>query len=346
MTSASDLRPDQDLMFGATPQDPEQRQGVSFWISNDDPDQGLCFPRIGIEAIGREWDRPRHLFQAAWPDGRVLSAAGAEVREIPTDDRTDVLRAGPLTVRCVEPFRRWAVDYRGPAIDSTVGDQVGRRVNRDHTAPVEFHMEATMAVPAWIQGSLDSTARDELADGSRTADYMGTIGGIRFEQLFRGAGTLRIGSGSEDVFSCTGLRVFRQGARNTDGFAGHVWQSALFRSGRAFGYIAYPPGPDGLPGYAEGFTREPGADLMPVDVVEAPWMTRFTPHGGDVSFTLSSPSGVEHIRATTFASFVHRTVPGLDFPPVHQGVARYEWDGEVAYGMVERSYPDERITWS
>ena len=31
------------------------------------------------------------------------------------------------------------------------------------------------------------------------------------------------------------------------------------------------------------------------------------------------------------------------FPAVHQGGARYRWDGEEAVGMIERSYPLDRI---
>jgi hypothetical protein len=28
---------------------------------------------------------------------------------------------------------------------------------------------------------------------------------------------------------------------------------------------------------------------------------------------------------------------GVAFPPVQQGIARYRWDGEDTYGMIERS---------
>ena len=50
-----------------------------------------------------------------------------------------------------------------------------------------------------------------------------------------------------------GLRIRRQGVRRLEGFWGHCWQSALFPSGRAFGYIAYPPRPDGQPTFNEGY---------------------------------------------------------------------------------------------
>ena len=58
---------------------------------------------------------------------------------------------------------------------------------------------------------------------------------------------------AEHTFTGSGLRIRRQGVRRLDGFWGHCWQSALFPSGKAFGYIAYPPRPDGEPTFNEGY---------------------------------------------------------------------------------------------
>jgi hypothetical protein len=78
------LRPEQDYVFGAAPADPEMRQGVSLWISNDDPEQGVGFPRLGLEAVASEWEQPGYSFQAAWPDGASSSWAGPANRARPT----------------------------------------------------------------------------------------------------------------------------------------------------------------------------------------------------------------------------------------------------------------------
>ena len=45
-------------------------------------------------------------------------------------------------------------------------------------------------------------------------------------------------------------------------FRGHAWQSALFPSGRAFGYIVYPEREDGLPTYNEGYVFEGDGDYQ------------------------------------------------------------------------------------
>ena len=62
-------------------------------------------------------------------------------------------------------------------------------------------------------------------------------------------------------------------------FRGHAWQSAVFPSGRAFGYIVYPPRDDGKPTYNEGYLFEGDGELIPAWVVDAPWLRRLQPHG-------------------------------------------------------------------
>jgi hypothetical protein len=214
------LGPEQDHVFGAAPEDPEMRQGLSMWISNDDPDAGVGFPRIGLEALAAEWDRPGYSFQAGWPDGRVVISGGAGEPRPPEgpDGRSAVMAAGPLVMRCVEPFRRWTADYEGTALDTTVADQAARTVDRSRTVDVAFHVEAEMAVPPWIQGTMGDAAKEMMSGDTTEASFMG---GWRFEQLFRGSGSFRVGSEREQTFSCTGLRIFRQGVRDTSGFWGH-----------------------------------------------------------------------------------------------------------------------------
>src|SRR4030095_12072058 len=74
--------------------------------------------------------------------------------------------------------------------------------------------------------------------------------------------------------ACSGLRSRRQGVRRLAGFWGHCWQSAVFPSGKAFGYIAYPPRPDGEPTFNEGYLFTGEGALIPARAVQAPWLTR------------------------------------------------------------------------
>lgn len=336
------LQPEQDYAFGARPENPDMRQGMSLWISNDDPDPGFGFPRLGLEAVSSEWDKPGFSFQAGWPDGRVLVFGGSGEPRAPEgpDGYSTVLGAWPFEMRCIEPFRHWTADYRGNAVDTTVQDQVDGTVDRSNIVDVTLHLEAHMAVPPWIQGTMGEAARQALTGDTVEAQFMG---GWRFEQLFRGEGSFRVGTEPEQTFSCTGLRIFRQGVRDTTGFWGHCWQSALFPSGRAFGYIAYPPRGGGPATYAECYLFEGEGELIPATLVDAPWMTTFVPHGGAVPCVLESELGTTKIEGETFLGVIHRHIP--DFPPLHQGGVKYTWDGEDTYGMIERSYPSDEMSW-
>ena len=70
------LQPEQDYVFGARPDDPDMRQGLSMWISNNEP--GVGFPRIGLEAVASEWDTPGYSVQVAFPDGPCSSRVAKE----------------------------------------------------------------------------------------------------------------------------------------------------------------------------------------------------------------------------------------------------------------------------
>jgi hypothetical protein len=335
------LEPDQDYAFGQAPDNPDMRQGMSIWVSNDDPEQGFGFPRLGLEALSSEWDRPGYSFQAGWPDGRVLISGGSGEPRQPEGPAgySKVMGAGPFEMRCVDPFRRWTASYHGEALDTTVDDQWNGTVDRSRTVDVELHIEMEMAVPPWIQGTMGDAAKELMSSDSVEAAFMG---GWRFEQLFRGTGSFRVGSEAEQSFRCTGLRIFRQGVRDTTGFWGHCWQSALFPSGKAFGYIAYPPETGGPPTYAECYLYEGDGELIPATLIDAPWMTTFVPHGGDVPCSFESELGTTKIEGETFLSVIHRHIP--DFPPLAQGGVKYRWDGEEAYGMIERSYPADKMS--
>ena len=155
------LEPEQDYVFGQAPDNPDMRQGMSIWVSNDDPEQGFGFPRLGLEALASEWDRPGYSFQAGWPDGRVLISGGSGEPRKPEGPAgySKVMGAGPFEMRCVDPFRRWTASYIGEALDTTVDDQWNGTVDRSRTVDVELHIEMEMAVPPWIQGTMGEAAK-------------------------------------------------------------------------------------------------------------------------------------------------------------------------------------------
>ncbi|MFC8519664.1 hypothetical protein [Streptomyces sp. NPDC057257] len=330
-----------EQVFAERPENPEMRDSASMWISDDRGELGI--PRVAVEAVASDWDN--HLLQLniAFPDGRVyrLRDSGRSHSPLDADGRPTVLGTGPLAFRCVEPFRTWIADFRGTAAQSSTRALIAGEPDGPHV-DVEFHIEATMAVPPWIQGALLPEARERLEN----SEEGGLMGGPRYEQLFRAKGSLRVGD-EEHGFTGSGLRIRRQGVRDLTEFRGHCWQSALFPSGRAFGYIAYPPRDDGQPTFNEGFLYEGDGPLVPARVVEAPWLGKLQPTGEDVSVVFESELGrtrVEGVTAVSTFDVVHRpTMP--NFPVLYQGGVRYRWDGEETYGMLERSTMRDKIVW-
>ena len=305
-----------------------------MWLWDDEGRFG--FPRIGIEAEGRTWTTSfRTAFCLAEPDGRLLLVNG-EHPPLPVADgagRPRVLGAGPLRFECVEPFRHWRLAFDGPVASLDVEAHLRGGVARvgledGHTVvPVHLHLDAHAEAPPWFQGSHDPEGQF-------------VVGEHRFEQLCSVSGELEV-AGTKRPFTGGALRVHRKGGDRNDygAFLGHNWQSARFPSGRAFGFIHYRPRPDGTPVYREGWLLD-GGEVQPARVDATPWMTDTRATGEDVSFILRTATDEVRIGGTTFVSSLRPPRPvgdGRSFPLLQSGIARYRWDDEEAYGMIERS---------
>lgn len=337
-----DLDASRDYVFAKRPDEPEMRDAVNMWVSDDRGVLGL--PRIAVEALASKWDSHDLSLNVAFPNGRVLSARGSGKSHAPhgPDGKPTILGTGALEFRCIEPFRLWTASFNGTAAEMTTQDQMkGALPGQGSAVEVEFHIDARMAVPPWIQGQMSVTAAAQLKSGVE-GNFMG---GDRFEQLFRAQGTLRIGT-EVHTFSGSGLRIKRQGIRKIEGFWGHCWQSALFPSGRGFGFIAYPPRPDGSASYNEGYIFEGDGALIPAHVVHAPWLTKLQARDQDVTVVLESEQGRTTIEGETLVSTFAMGRPEMppDFPVLQQAGARYRWNGEETYGMIERSSRKDKIT--
>ena len=117
--------------------------------------------------------------------------------------------------------------------------------------------------------------------------------------------------------------------------------------------MTFPPRRDGSPSYAEAFMFD-GERMHPARIVDVRWLTAIEPDGGDASAifrqrnSAPSPSAAAPMAPPTPCKVATRCSvgPAKGEPnPVtfHQGGAQYTWDGESAYGMIERSLPDDQI---
>jgi hypothetical protein len=320
------------------PAAPNMRDSASLWIM--DEAGALAFPRVTIDAIGSRWDRPCVQLNLALADGRALRVWDEFPRHSPigTGGKASILGAGPLRFRCVEPFRRWLVEFEGTAEQSTTASQMagqtgGKRVK------LAFRFEALMAAPPWLMGGM-TTEGARLLKSSIEGELMG---GLRYEQLCRITGDVDI-AGEQHRIQGTGMRVRRQGVRNMAAATGHCQHSALFPSGRAMGAIAFASMADGAPSFNEGFVINEGAKVVPARIAQAPWMTRLVANDEDVPLVLASGDSTIRIAGRTLlCTFDHHLFEMADSAVLQQCAVRYEWDGEETIGLMERCTLKQRI---
>ena len=336
-TMTNGLAPEHDYFFPQRPDNPDMRESTSIWMFEENGAFG--FPRIGIEGEAHSWDNRQYQANFALGDNRVMhdTGRGPVPSPIGPDGKASVFGAGPLTFRCIEPFRRWQVSYRGTAHLGSLAEQIAGTLPDKPRVPVSLDAELTMVTPAWVQDySPDKIAAMTKAQ-QEDAQNMGI--GWRLEHLFRGNGTLTVDGASRE-FRCLGSRIKRQSVRPLDAFRGHCWQSAVFPDGRAFGYIAYPPTRDsGL--YQIGYVYLDGR-MYPARPVKIPFIRQVLEEGDDVSLELESELGIHRIGGATLLSTFRVNNPdmaalGAAGFTLQQSGARYTWDGMTSYGMVERS---------
>lgn len=327
--------------------DPEWREATNIWFADSEGRFG--FSRAMVERVAKAWESPmRKPLNLAFADGRALSGTGEGGRF----DATVTARVTSSAVaehRCIEPFKRRVFSYRGLAIDTTTADQVAGTVDESRTVEVSIELDTTTVVPAWEWWSLLTPEQRERHAGA--AEMMGTVvrsgervtepsaGGRRFEQLLHGKGKLSVGS-QEWTFTGSGLHTHRRGVRNTSNLAGHVWQTAVFASGRAFGYLVVPNA-DGSIAFNEAFVYDDGV-MAPAQVQDPPWLRRLEV-GQPVPVVLRTAQGEVRIEGETIASNFYPN-PGdgsrtWTRSQLHyeMGTARYRWDDEETYNMIERS---------
>jgi hypothetical protein len=327
------LDAEREYLFATTPADPELRESVNVWVWDQSDRFGM--PRFGVEAVADQWDTHDLQLNLALRDGRVVTIFGPHPAHARTGDdgRARTLGAGPMSFELIEPFTHWRAHVEGVARVTTVDAQInGWFPGGDgDDEPVEIELDIRSAVPPWEVGTLLAEAAHVLA----TQEEGDLMGGPRYEQLFRATGRVRVGAETHDL-NGGGLRIRRTGVRRLAAFRGHAWQSAVFPSGRAFGYITYPPRTDDKPTLNEGYVFDGDGPLRAARVVQAPWLGDLHARGEPVPVVLETDDGNTTIEGETILSTFMVLGPLAGFT-LSQSIVRYSWDGERANGMMERS---------
>ena len=320
------------------PRNPDMRDSASLWIMDDGGD--IAFPRITIDAIGSQWDRPAVQLNLVLADGRACRIWN----DLPRDansraaGNSAVLEAGSMRFQCIEPFRHWTLSFSGTVQQSTTTAQMSGQL--DGTAlPLAFHFDARMVAPPWLMGGMTAEAARLISSSAEGSQ----MGGLRYEQLCQITGWVRIDD-EERCIAGTGMRVRRQGVRSMATATGHCQHSAVFPSGRAIGAIAFAPRPDGVASFNEGFIYTEDRRRFPARVASAPWMTHLQARGENVPLLLESELGSIQIGGETLlTTFDHHLFEMADVSVLQQGSVRYVWDGEEAIGLIERCTHRQRL---
>lgn len=328
------LDPSHELFFPERPDDPEMRESTSIWVFEENGE--FAIPRVGIEGEAHSWDNRLYHANLAFADGRILHDMGRGQVPSPFDDNGNptVFGAGPMTFRMIEPFRRWIMTFDGTARDTHISAQIAEDDSSGERIPLKYEVEMEMVAPSWVQdNSPDKVAKMSPSERG-DAESMGI--GWRLEQLFRATGTLTIDNETRS-FQGVGNRIKRQSVRPLDSFRGHVWQAAVFPDGRSFALCTYPPAPDGRT-YNDAYIYQDGI-MYEARATRIPWLRRLMPRGDDVTLELESELGTVRIQGTTELSTfrVNSKEMGDRGFTLQQSGARYQWDDQIAFGMIERS---------
>jgi hypothetical protein len=257
------------------------------------------------------------------PDGSVLAQGGSG-----GTSHGAVAAGDRLRLECLEPFRRWRGRYAGPAY-RLAGDEI-----------VTGPRPGSKLVDVTVDVEVESVAAPWNTEG----DWGEQPPSLRYHQFYKARGTVAA-SGTRYPFAGPGFRSHSRRRRDMAGFAGHAIINGLFPSGRGFGLLRYRATAD-WPERGRGFLYVDGA-MHDADVVAWPHLGRAVPRGERLTIELRAGRQTAVITAETVASaFVTPTPQGRSYgahPGDGQGTvlspafARYEWDGEIGYGGLERS---------
>lgn len=267
------------------------------------------------------------------PDGSVLAGSGAG-----RGTRTGVAAGDHLEFECVEPWRRWIGRYRA-SMQRLVGDELvlGPPATRPEVvASVEVAVESVS--PVWDT---------EGAWGEQPPS-------LRYHQFYAATGRIDV-EGEVHEFGGVGFRSHSRRRRdNMAGYTGHAILNGFFPgSGRGFGLLRYRATAD-LPERGRGFVYVDGR-MHDADVVDWPHLTEARSSGERVRVELVTDDGMSVVVTgeTAVAPFVTAGAGGRRLG-VHDddgaaftlspAICRWEWDGEVTYGALERSAVPRSLT--
>ena len=308
----------------------------SYYFNFVDPDTGVgAFTRMGFRP-NDGWADALHAVYL--PDGRVAFTYGRRTDLTPAvvDTLGPVDPAvGNLTLRRGEAFRRWDIVYSGEAQDMD-DPTVMLAATRDRPAGVE----AAPRSSTWTSPSRRSAAPHYAVGGAQG----------HFEQTGRVSGTIRLGDEQWDV-NGYGVRDKSWGPRTwqaPSGTAAKAAGPAAVEQGCFLNWFSMNFGADLALGgacgrTADGTFRGKGwiqRDGETLDLDDVTMTTEYDPTNPllhqAVQLRATDSAGASIVVDGTVLSICPTKIPrrdGVTF--VNEGLARFETDGRVGFGIAE-----------
>jgi hypothetical protein len=297
----------------------------NFWLTAYDRDN-----QIGIWThLGRtSWDPYlwREIVVVYLPSGDFLLSKCFGRHET---------RLGPgaatLSMTFTEPWNSGVVTMDGAAVQVSREEAQRGRCGEGEHLPVHFELSWNAFGPPWV-------LHQKELDGQSWAD-------CHYEQLLTVDGTLTYGDQHLQI-RATGMRDHSRGARDLLGIPRHTDVNCVLRdSGRGFLAVELPLDGGGI---SRAVIIDDGrlvdaelvrntAMLSSVDGAEEPFELELRWAGGQstihAEIVQNMPMGF--VGQSEFILGLDRHIA---YTVLNEAFVRFTWDGEVAYGLVERSF--------
>jgi hypothetical protein len=231
--------------------------------------------------------------------------------------------AACLSFQCEEPWQRWRMTRDGNVRRTTAAALDGAMVGDGAQERAAFELTVVPRSPAWDWGEVED------AHG---------WGKLHYEQLCTVTGMFVLG-GEEIVFDGAGLRDDTRGPRDFTVFESHIWAWANFPSGRGFILLQLIIGGETL----DRVVVIEDGNLRPERLRNRPVLADRS--HGDEPYVLDL--GQDQITAELLHPLPNGFAGANDIcigydPAVVEAAnfetfTRFEWDGEIGYGLTQRA---------
>lgn len=342
----SGLLPEQDhALLAPVAVDPAAAETMNFWAYDPVRDIGInMHPRIGSGHM-------HTMVTLFLPGGDILRQRA----DSGSFDNPAAPGSAHVHYCCETPYRRWHYVIDGLPAFATSDSGQRASVVEDETpvGSISLQLTADGAAPVWRNGTMTTESAQMMAGAAGLWIGGRLTGGMapesyRYDQLVRVTGEVHTPDGPSQ-FEGFGLRSHVRGTRNLDGMAGTCWMSGLFPSGKGFGVLVNI-GVDGRYWFSEACTTD-GMTLSPARVLQFPKRHRDLDEGRFWLQLASDSLGLIDIAGEDVRAFywsmpswgsAATTPPRYGKDPhagvlMKQALARYEWNGEIGFGLNERS---------